>query len=283
MKTKIILIIMFTILISGFVSPETGYGQKQKNVLNKYLKALPAGSPANDGNVQKYRMTAIYLNRDLYGRFSGKTKITGDYTCGYKDGTATWNNVFISGSNSFSDPFPEGKRQEYMENFRYLPSMKMLEKDAFKNFPAGTETVLARNLIWDMGMIEEFAWNYSDSLKLNKDYLLSDHEGEFVMADVGTYEHASIHLNWTGISLMNNEICGVIEYRAVDNKIVMEMEQISTKGTEQYWGTTWVSLNTHRIEFAELYGGTIQEIEIKGMPNKILMKTIRELRVERIK
>ena len=274
---------MLTILISEFGSIERVSGQKQKNVLSKYLQALPAGSPVNDGNLQRYRMTAVYLNRDLYGNFTGKTKITGDYTCGYTDGTVTWNNVFISGSNSFSDPFPEGKKQEYIENFKYLPSMKMLETDAFKNFPAGTETVLARNLIWDMGMIEKFAWEYSDSLKINKEYLLSDHEGEFAMADVGTYEHASIHLTWTGISIMNNELCGVIEYRAVDNKIGINMDQISTRGTEQYWGNTWISVKTHRIEFAELYGGTIQEIEIKGMPDKLLVKTIRELWVERIK
>jgi hypothetical protein len=283
MKTKIIQVITLAILISEFVSPARVYGQKQKNVLKKYLQELPSGSPANDGNLQRYRMMAIYINRDLYGNFTGKQKISGEYTCGYKDGSATWNNIFISGSNSFSDPFPEGKRQEYMENFKYVPSMKMLEKDAFKNFPAGTETVFVKNLVWDMGMIEEFAWEYSGSLKINKDYLLSDHEGEFAMADVGTYEHASIHLTWTGISIMNNELCGVLEYRAVDNKIGMDMDQISTKGTEQYWGNTWVSLKTRRIEFAELYGGTIQEIEIKGMPNKFLVKTIRELWVERIK
>ena len=46
----------------------------------------------------------------------------------------------------------------------------MLEADAFKNFPATPENVFARNLIWDMMSIERFAWNYSDSLKLNKPY-----------------------------------------------------------------------------------------------------------------
>ncbi len=191
MKAKITLVVLCSILISEFVTPATVQGQKQKNVLKKYLQELPSGSPAKDGNLQKYRMTAIYINRDLYGNFTGKQKISGEYTCGYKDGSATWNNIYISGSNSFSDPFPEGKRQEYMENFNYVPSMKMLDKNAFKNFPAGAETVLAKNLVWDMGMIEEFAWKYSDSLKINKEYLLSDHEGEFAMADVGTYMHLS--------------------------------------------------------------------------------------------
>jgi hypothetical protein len=283
MKMKIIQVITFVILISEFVSPAKVSGQKQKTVLNKYLQEIPAGSAANDGNLQKYRMTAVYTNRDLYGNFTGKQKISGKYSRGFKDGSVTWNNVYISGSNDFSGPFPEGTKQEYIENFRYVPSSKMLGPDVFKGFPAATETVFSKNLIWDMMMIEDFAWDYSDSLKLNKEYLVSNHEGEFNMADVGTYEHASIFLTWTGISQMNNQVCAVLEYRAVDNKIGIKMDQITTRGTEQYWGTTWVSYKTHQIEYAEVYGGTIQEIEVKGFKDKFLAKTIRELWVERIK
>ena len=37
-------------------------------------------------SLQKYRMTAVYTNRDLYGNFTGKTKITGDYTMGLENG-----------------------------------------------------------------------------------------------------------------------------------------------------------------------------------------------------
>jgi hypothetical protein len=158
----------------------------------------------------------------------------------------------------------------------------MLQKAAFKDFPASTETVLAKNLVWDMKMIEDFAWNYSDSLKISKEYLAPDHEGEFTMADVGTYEHASIRLTWTGVSIMNDELCGVLEYNSPDNKINIDMEQISTKGTEQYWGNTWVSFKTGQIEFAESYSGTFQEITVKGFKDKFLAKTIREIRVERI-
>jgi hypothetical protein len=36
------------------------------------------------------------------------------------------------------------------------------------------------------------------------------------------------------------------------------------------------------IESAAMYGGTIQEIEVPGVPNKFLVKTIRELWVEKI-
>jgi hypothetical protein len=81
---------------------------------------------------------------------------------------------------------------------------------------------------------------------------------------------------------MNNEICAIIEYRAVDNLLEINMDQIKGKGTEQYWGTTWVSLKSGIIEYADTYSGTIQELQVKGMDNKFLAKTIREIKVEKI-
>jgi hypothetical protein len=227
-------------------------------------------------------MTAVYTNMDLYGNFASKTKITGDYTRGLKNNQVSWNNVYIAASNNKSEPFDKGLRQDYMENITYVPSSKMLETETFKSFPTSAENVLARNLIWDMMTIEGFAWDYSDSLQLNQKYVIPEIKGEFNMADIGTYEHAGIQLCWTGISIMNNEMCAVIEYRAIDNKLKIAMEQINTRGTEQYWGTTWISLKTRQIEYAEMYGGTSQEIEVKGLKDKLLYKTIRELWVERI-
>jgi hypothetical protein len=283
MKNNLIKLLTGALIIAGlFVSPLKVSAQNQKAVVNKYMQKLPHGKPVFDGMPQKYRMTAVYTNRDLYGNFTGKTKVSGDYTCGLEKGEASWNNVLISNSGDFSGSFPDGIRQEYMDNFKYIPSAEMLNEEAFKNFPANLENVFARNLIWDMMTIEGFAWEYSDSLKLNRIYTIPDIQGEFEMAGIGTYNHAKIQLCWTGISYINNEMCAVIEYRATDNKIELAMDQMNTRGTEQYWGTTWISLRTRQIEYAEMYGGTIQEIEIKGFKDKFLTKTIRDLWVERI-
>ena len=260
--------------------PATTRGQSEKAVIKKYLKEL-TNVPVNN-KLQKYRMTAVYTNRDLYGNFTGKTKITGDYTRGLENGFVSWNDVFISGSNSFSEPFAKGARQEYMENIKYIPSSKMLEPKAFKDFPPNPESVFSRNLIWDMMAIEGFAWDHTDSLELNKPYSINESNGEFTMADIGTYSHTDIQLQWTGISAFNDELCTVIEFRAIDNRIEITMDGFKTKGTEQYWGTIWVSQKTGLIEDAVMYGGTIQEIEVTGMQNKFLVKTIRELWVDKL-
>ena len=262
------------------ILPSNAKGQNEKTVVKKYLSELPKGQRSK--TLHKYRMTAVYTNRDLYGNFTLKTRVTGDYTRGLPGDTAMWDNVYISASNKFSDPFTDGTKQEYMEKMKYFPSSKMLDKGSFKNFPSKTESVFAKNLVWDMMAIEEFAWKYTDSLKLNRYYILRPGSASFDMGGVGKYSHDNIQIRWNGISEMNNELCAIIEYRAVDNLLEIDMDQIKGKGTEQYWGTTWISLKTGVIEYADTYSGTFQEIQVKGMDNKFLVKTIREITVDKI-
>ena len=268
------LLISVFMVMTSFVN-----AQNEQAVSKKYLNELPK---LHEKSEQKYRMTAIYTNRDLYGNFTGKMKISGDYISGLPGDSAMWNNVFISSSNKFSEPFPAGVKQDYIENMKYVPSSKMLDKNSFKNFPAKTDVVFVKNLVWDMMAIEEFAWKYTDSLKLNRYYIIHPKEASFDMGGVGKYSHDNIQIRWTGISEMNNKLCAIIEYRAVDNLLEINMDQIKGKGTEQYWGTTLISLKTGTIEFADTYSGTIQEIQVKGLENKFLIKTIREIRVDKI-
>jgi hypothetical protein len=283
MKKKLMLAATVILIFSGIISPFSCMGQNQKAIVNRYLTKLPSGKPEDDGILQKYRMTAVYTNMDVYGKFTDKIKVTGDYTCGFKEGYAEWNNVFVSDSKTQTGSFSEGIKQEFMENFKYIPSDSMMKESAFKSFPSSLDNIYARNLIWDMMSVELFAWRYNDSLKLNKAYILPDVKGEFNMADIGKYNHESIQLCWTGISLMNNELCAVIEFRAMNNRLEIATGNIKTKGTEQYWGNTWISLRTKQIEYTEMYGGTFQEIEVQGMKDKFMIKTIRDLFVERIK
>ena len=89
-------------------------------------------------------------------------------------------------------------------------------------------------------------------------------------------------LCWKGISEMNGQLCSIIDFNAVDNKIEVSMDMIKTKGTEQYWGSVLVSTKTMNIEHADMYSGTIQEVEVKEMKDKFLVKTIRELEIRKI-
>ena len=281
MKTSIASYYSGLLICLFLISHSASNGQSEKSVGKKYLSELPKIQLSKTS--QKYRMTAVYTNMDLYGKFSGKIRVMGDYTRGLDNGMAMWNNVSISNSGNADEPFEEGAKQEYMENFKYLPSDKMVtDKDAFKNFPSSLDNIYSRNLIWDMMSFEIFAWNYYDSLKLNRTYIIPDINGKFEMSDIGSYSHKNVTLTWTGISAVDGELCAIIEFNAINNKIELSMDMIKTRGTEQYCGTVLLSLKTKNIEKATMYSGTVQEIEVKGMKDKLLMKTIRELTVDKI-
>jgi hypothetical protein len=251
-------------------------------ILRHYLERLPKQLKLDEKTPQKYLMTAEYFNKDIFGSLTSKVKVTGEYTRGLESGYVSWNNVFITHSKSLSEPNSDGVKQAYMENIKYIPSPKMLEESSFENFPKQLDNMFSRNLIWDMMAIETYAWCYYDSLELNKTYIVPNIHGEFDMANIGTYSHSKIELNWVGISKMNNDLCAIIEYKALDNKLIINTNEMKSKGNELYWGKTWVSLKNKQIEYAEMYSNTIQEMEIQGLPNKILANTLRVLRLKKI-
>jgi hypothetical protein len=123
---------------------------------------------------------------------------------------------------------------------------------------------------------------FLDSLKLNKPYEVGQINFEFDMAEIGKYKHNKVTICWKGISEINGELCAVLDFNAIDNILELTMDQINSKGTEQYWGTVWLSLMTRNIEQAYMYSGTILETDVKGLQNKLLIKTVRELDLVRI-
>jgi hypothetical protein len=272
-----ILITMFLILTI------LSNAQSERTVISKYMQKLPSFNMMGTGKNGKLRMTAVYINMDKLGNITGKIKVTGDYTRGIEEGKSQWNNVWIYYSKGDSGKFDSGSKKDYMEGFKYTPSDNMLKESAFAAFPKGVENVYARNLIWDMLAVEDFAWKYCDSLRMNNPFNLVKSGNSFQMAGIGDYSQNIIQLEWSGISDIRNELCANIEYRALYNKLNISMEQIKSKGTEQYWGNTRISLKTGQIVSAEMYSSTNQEAEVQGFKDKFLIKTIREISIEEIR
>ena len=280
MKTTpriIIILSLVTVLIS-----EVGHCQGKSKV-EDYLKNLPKQLKLVENTPQKYLMTAEYFNKNIYGDLLNKVKVTGEYTRGLDSGYVCWNNVFISHTYNPSEVYQENKKQDYMENLKYIPTPRTLQESFFNNFPKDIDNVYSRNLIWDAFTIETYAWDYFDSLQLNKTYVINNIHGSFDLAEMGKYNHSKIELNWIGISLYNNQLCAVIEYRALDNKIELNTNDMKSKGSELYWGKTWISLKNKQIEHAEMYSNTIQELDIKGLTDKMTVCTKRILEFDKIK
>lgn len=280
MKTN--LIITVALAFGSIIQADYAAGQSPDNC-KSYLNGLPKKMALEEKSPQKYLMTAEYFNKDIYGNLWGKVKATGEYTRGLEDGSVYWNNAFISQANNPSGMYQENVMQAHMENFRYVPSSEIVEESFFKDFPNDVANVYTRNLIWDMVAIEEYAWKYFDSLELNKTYCTPGIQGGFDMADIGAYNHEKVELIWTGISMINHTLCAVVEYRALDNKLELDLSEFKSRGSEAYWGKTWISLENKQIEYAEMFSLTIQEMEGAALPEKMMVSTKRAITVEKIK
>jgi len=282
LKVRILTGLALLILMS-WLNP--AYAQRHGSV-DQYLKTLPSDLELKEPAPQKYLMTAVYYNKDIYGNFSDKTQVSGEYTRGLDDGYVKWNNIRIAGSNQLDGIFPEGQLQEYMEDFRYKPSVDMVGESAFAGFPVNNPYEFhAKNLVWDMMGFEAFAWVYYDSLQLNHYFAPAGLKGKVDLAGSGNFENKNIQLNWAGITKMNGELCAIIQFLAMDNPLEINSEingmEISIKGRSHYWGHVQVSLEDKQIEGAILHEDVVMDMNIPGIQNG-LVNTTRELKLEKL-
>lgn len=270
------MIILLAILFSG----RKALSQTDDQDLRKYLKQIPDNLILREEVPQRYHMVADYFNKDIYGHFINKMRVSGDYTRALEGGKVKWNHVYVASSNQQEAPFSQGEKQEFMEDFTYIPSEKMMLESSFENFPQ--QLVHLKNLVWDMMAIEEFAWLYLDSLKLNQTVSANLINGEVEMDGIGIFENRDIRLTWNGITEMNQEICAVIEYLAMDNPLIVEFGEFKMKGRSHYWGTILVSLEDKQIEHANMYEDVVMDMKLPGQADNQLINATREIIVEKL-
>lgn len=284
-KNANILIISGWISLLAVTSFTTVFGQNECKT-DQYLKVLPAGLELKETTPQKYLMTSVYYNKDIYGKFFNKVQVSGEYTRGFDDGTVKWNNVRIAESNQEDGIFPEGLIQEYMEDFSFKPQEDMVNESAFTAFPQkNIYEFQVKNLVWDMMGFETFSWMFYDSLKLNEFYAPAELKGKIDLAGSGYFENKNIQLMLAGITTMHGEICAVIQYLAMDNPLEIDTEfsgmEISMKGRSHYWGNVLISLEDKQIEQAILFEDVIMKMEISGVQNEI-SNIIRDIKLNKL-
>jgi hypothetical protein len=211
-------------------------------------------------------MVTDYMDYDLNGNFISKTTIAGNYTCGLKGDSARWNNVYISAVNDLGKLF--SNKQDYLENFTYIPTPKIMDKDFFKKMPED-KGMLMKNLIWDMFMLQGIAYWYWDSLALNHDFKASGLNNAVDLAGNGTFENKDTKIKWLGVTKINNEIYAIIKYSTMNNKVKVNMENLTMSGRSHYWGEIYVSLADKHIEYATLTEDVITDLLVKGQPRHL--------------
>ncbi len=281
MKTTILRTLILSALI--FFTFGLTIGQPPAGITEKVFTGIPVNL-ALPASPQRYSVTTDYFNHTLQGAFIDKIRVSGIFTTNMPQNKEGWNNVRIAKSNQLNGQFDAGESQKYIEDFKYEPSEKILQPEFFKDFPF--DAVQVKNLVWDLAGIEAFAWGHLDSLKINKLYEVKKMNGTVPLAGLGTFTNNNIQLIWKGVSLMNNELCELIDFRAMDNPLVcnvkMGEKDFSLKGTSHYWGTIYLSLKEKRFEYVELLENVMMEMKWSDQPTSQYVYTTRFMKVEKI-
>jgi hypothetical protein len=273
MKTQKFFLVAILVLTTGLMA----FSQKKSNVnVTGLLKTgtLPQSLELKD-ELQKYEVTTDHFNTDIFGNFINKMRVKGEYTRGYENGKAKWNNVTVAMSMARDGEFPQGAALNYMENFSYSISEDMLKAENFTTFRENS--AFAKNLIWDMMGIEGIGWMYFDKLTLNQPFKANYFNGKMNLAGQGSFENKDMEIIWTGVSQRNDEQCAVIEFRTMNNPLEYSGDGMTMKGRSHYWGTIWVSLEDKQIEHAVLYEDVLMELNLPGQTNKQIMDATREI------
>lgn len=238
-----------------------------------YLKQLPQETDLDKSIIRSYQMTTDYHDFDLKSNFLRKNRLAGTIT--YQGDSAKWNDVYLSSTTSNED-FPQGKRIDSLQDFKYKPGEQTLNTDFFSNnLPKADPLIM--NLIWDALAFDVFAYACWDSLALNKEYQATDINSELKIANIGTFENRNTKTTWIGITECNNKTCAIIKYSVMNNPLHVEYGDIQMNGRSHYWGEVYVSLSDKHIEYATLTEDVLTDVKQKNQANNNIGYTIRTI------
>ena len=272
--------VIMLILLLGMLISLQAVAQKPRDCAYYLDNGLPKGLKIDNEIPQQYRMVTDYVNKDIFGNFFNKFRVSGTYTRGLEEDMVSWTDVRIAESMVEDSDFNEGAVIPFMEGFTYVPSEKIMLAESFPEF--SVNTMYAKNLVWDMMAFEAFAWAYFDSLQLNEEFFAREMNQKIDLEGDGYFENKDIRLRWTGITKMNDKLCAVIEYITMDNPLGVKNEMFEMKGRSHYWGTMWVSVEDKHIEYGIMHEDVMMEMKMPSLPNPQMINATREIVITKV-
>jgi hypothetical protein len=227
---------------------------------------------------QQYRVTSTLYNRDMEGGVVSSMQITGSFVRSVekKDVICRWNNVRMFSTRDAEGEFPDGKPLDYMEGFTYSLSDTILTEEFYTDFPEEDRTYM-KTLIWDAPWIE-VAFVAMDSIEYNRPYFSDDLEKKEVEAqNFALLKTKNLKLVWTGVAKKSGEACALLEFKSLSNPVESKTDILSVKGRSCCWGSFWVSLEDHQVEYAVVNEDVIMELSVSGKPLGQILNMQREV------
>ena len=244
-----------------------------------YLNKLPKDMEL-DNSVRSYQMTTDYYDFDLKSHFIDKKRLAGTITFGLEGDSVRWSDVYYAESTDSAAAFPKGIRLDYLQNFTYKSDKGLFKAGFFNKLPEAN--TLVKNLFWDILGFDYFAYGCWDSLILNHEFRAEEVNSEVNLAGIGTFKNRDIRITWLGITKINNEICAILKYSAMNNPLNVKLENMSLTGRSHYWGEVYVSLEDKQIEYANLTEDVLTDVKLKDFPEDVRGYTVRKIDLVRI-
>lgn len=252
------------------------FAQAQNPVV--YLTdSLPNNIKLDKTITRSYRLITDYYDYNANCDFVIKRRVSG--TISYTNDSAKWKDVYYSESLAIDHAFALGENQKSLENFKYQPQKDILTNDFFRNnLPHANPYIM--NLMWDALCFESLAYWGWNSLQLNKEHQIQD-ENPSLELPIGSFENKDIRITWIGITKINNDICAILKFTAMNNPLDVEFDDLTMKGRSHYWGEVYVSLSGMQIEYACLKEDVLTNTQIKGQSNSKVGYTTRSITLSR--
>lgn len=231
---------------------------------------------------QQYRLTSTLYNRDMDGNIVSSMQITGSFVRSVeeKDVLCRWNNVRMFSSRDTENEFPDGKPLDYMEGISYSLSDKILAEDFYADFPE-EDRHFVKALIWDTPWLE-VAYLAMDNVEYNRTYFSSELEQKEVkIQNFALLKTKNLKIKWAGVAKKNDEVCALLEFKALSNPVTSQTDILSIRGRSCCWGSFWVSLDDNEVEYAEINEDIIMDMSISGKPLGEVLNMQRELVFEK--
>jgi hypothetical protein len=279
---KTVLLLIFLMVNLSCIRKKVEEAEKVISV-DEYLAKQPA-LKFDEKIPQLYNVTSTLYNRDMEGSIVSTIQITGKVARSVESGEVRcgWSEVKIFSSRDTLGEYPDGKPLDYMNGFSYALSGEILNEDFYKDFPE-EDRIYMKTLIWDAPWLE-VAYIGVDEAEYNTPYFSADLESKKVQAqNFALLKMKNLKLKWVGIAKRNNEMCALIEFRTLSNPVESKSKELSVKGRSCSWGSFWVSLEDHQIEYAEVNEDVIMEMTLPGFPRGQVLNMQREVEFKKMR
>lgn len=270
---RLIVNFMFLFMVSSIVA--------QDNPLNKYFDVKLKDITLIVPEKQQYKV--VIKRQSLHPI---ENKIYGGETLKstwlmYGNDSIVWDNVRWSKiDNILQEPVQTVDWNELNGRSHKIGAINdYFKEDFFSDIP-GEKKEWAIMMTSDVPWFE-YGWSKLDSLEFQKEYFAKDMDNkEAGIEGVYTFLFSYLKFIWSGITLHNNEICAIVKFESLNNKMTNYWEgKMTMTGRNSYYGELWISLNTKQTEYFRMVEDMVGEF----YPNKTLFEMQRTVTINKVK